>query len=246
MATGKPEQQLKDEALLRAARRGALSRARRLLAGGANVEARDGEGLSPVFHAASRGFAAVTRLLLEHGGAPDVGREIGLGPGLVQAAYKGRADVLQVLLEFNADINAIDYARRTALHAAIWARQEEAALMLLDAGADPNSRDRMEKTPLMQAIDMKWQGLALRLAERGADATVTDKYDRTLRTLAQEEGWQDVVSAIDRAAAEAEENLRRALFSPVTPATPDPDGLAVLQKDLKVAKPLALKTRDMG
>jgi ankyrin repeat protein len=246
MATGKPEQQLKDEALLRAARKGKVSRAGRLLAAGAKADCRDGEGLSPLFYAAVHGFPKVVQLLLDRGADPDVGREIGLGPGLVQAGYRGRLDMLGLLLNGGADINAIDYARRTALHAAVWKGAVEAALLLIEAGADPNTRDRMGLTPLMEAVNADNHELALRLAGCGADASVTDKYGEDLRTLVGRRGWNDVIEAIDKAKADAEENLRRALFTPPPLLAPDLQEASVLQSDLKIIRPLSLKARGMG
>ena len=244
--SGRSEQQIMNDQLRSAAIKGKVRRVRKLLKDGAEVDYKDVNKLTPLYFAASHGFADVARALLEHGADPNVAREDSLGPPLVQAAYHSHMDVLKLLVEHKADINAINYSQRTGLHEAVWRNQPDPAFLLLKAGADPNTRDRLGGTPLSDAIGFDYRKIALKLIQHGADVTVTDKYGDDMRKKALNKGWTEVVEAIDRRQREDEENRRRAAED----AERQKNRLAaeiaqapVLQNEVVVKKPPAFKAR---
>ncbi|TAL27901.1 MAG: ankyrin repeat domain-containing protein [Alphaproteobacteria bacterium] len=244
--SGKPEQQLKNEALRKAALKGNFTRAQKLLAEGADVDYRDVNSLTPLYFAASHGFNDITKLLLEHGATPDVGKDKDLeGSALTQAAYWGYFDVVKTLVEYKADLNLKGYELRSALHEAIWKGREEIAAFLVEAGTKTDTQSRMGTTPLQDAVLNDLRRTAVALCRHGADASVTDRSGDTVRDIMTRKGWDDAVAAIDAFAQEQAEKQRRALEE----ERQRKEGLAaaiesapVLQSDLVVKKPIVLKS----
>eukprot|EP00747_Dinoflagellata_sp_TGD_P207207 gnl/TRDRNA2_/TRDRNA2_80797_c0_seq2.p1 gnl/TRDRNA2_/TRDRNA2_80797_c0~~gnl/TRDRNA2_/TRDRNA2_80797_c0_seq2.p1 ORF type:complete len:228 (+),score=33.98 gnl/TRDRNA2_/TRDRNA2_80797_c0_seq2:46-684(+) len=63
------------------------------------------------------------------------------------AADRGHANVVTLLLEANAEVDAVDKAGRTALHHAAGCGSVECVLVLLAAGARCSAKDSFGKTP---------------------------------------------------------------------------------------------------
>jgi ankyrin repeat protein len=76
--------------------------------------------------------------------------EFGYGePPLIAAAWNGRDDVIQLLLDHGANIDRRDSCGNTALNAALNHRHDSTAQLLLSRGANPNIAG--EGTPLSNA-----------------------------------------------------------------------------------------------
>jgi hypothetical protein len=92
----------------------------RLLAGGAQVNARDGDGDSPLHEAAVAGCKAVAEVLLTHGGDVNAKDNAGLTPlhmvVLANDQQLGQLDVAEMLLTHGANVNAKDNHGHTPLH----------------------------------------------------------------------------------------------------------------------------------
>jgi hypothetical protein len=106
-----------DRELLDAASDGDAARVKELLRKGANVNARDESGHTPLHHAAYRGHAEVAELLLERGADVNARDKDGHTP-LHWAAAEGYADVARLLLERGADPSIRDRDGRTPLDVA--------------------------------------------------------------------------------------------------------------------------------
>lgn len=65
---------------------------------------------------------------------------------LVRAAFKGRTDMVQILLEFNAALNYVNNGTCTALILASYFGYHDCVKLLLDAGADTTILDADGKT----------------------------------------------------------------------------------------------------
>jgi Ankyrin repeats (3 copies) len=123
-----------DKLLLGAAQRGNLGRIERLLADGANVNARGKYGHTPLVNASYSGHADAVRLLLDAGATPSLRTDDG-GTPLYWAASEGHADVVKLLLDRGAEVDAIRASDWTPLTAAIYNGHESVAERLLVAGA---------------------------------------------------------------------------------------------------------------
>ena len=87
------------------------------------------------------------------------------------AVWKGHEQVVAVLLEAGADVNAHnenDHWGTTPLHAAAHANQPAIAQLLIERGADVNARDREGRTPMFHTTFHKAKAVAKVLEKYGA------------------------------------------------------------------------------
>ncbi|MBX9393031.1 ankyrin repeat domain-containing protein [Streptomyces sp. TRM72054] len=119
------------------------ARVKALLRAGANPEARDMDGTTPLYLAAVQGAAEVARLLMAAGASPDAeSRGVGSeGTPLCAAACWGHTETVRELLAHGADPNLReDYG--TGWSPLEWANNgphPETAQLLVAAGANPVS-----------------------------------------------------------------------------------------------------------
>jgi ankyrin repeat protein len=115
--------------------KGNLAFATLLLQHGADVNARDGDGATPLHNAAVSGRRELAALLLDKGADREArDSESGATP-LYQAAAWGRTTLVELLLARGADVNARNKAGVTPLVAAEKNGFPEAAAILKQHGA---------------------------------------------------------------------------------------------------------------
>ena len=138
------EGRLADDVLLRAIRR-APPRALvplvgALLAAGANVDARDADGHTPLEEAIARERPVIAKYLVDAGADVDAPTAGGSRP-IVEASKKGYGHLVAQLLDGGADIESRDVHGRTALLAAVAGGHGRLVDTLVRAGADVRRRD---------------------------------------------------------------------------------------------------------
>ena len=87
------------------AEKGHLDVARDLIEAGADVNAKDNEGLTPLYMCALGGHVEVARALIEAGADVNAKKDNGVTP-LHMCAYTGHLEVSRALIEKGADVNA--------------------------------------------------------------------------------------------------------------------------------------------
>ena len=116
-----------------------------LIRSGADPNAKEAEGHTPLYRAST---GDVARVLLTAGAAVDVVSGPTRGTALHQAARRGHVSVAQALLDHGATIDARDARDQTPLRRAVNCRQVQIVRLLLRHGADPHLADRRGVTPL--------------------------------------------------------------------------------------------------
>lgn len=138
----------------------AIEGMRTLIEKGANLDAQDARGFTPLHIAISfRKLQGLTRLrnentvrlLVQNGASPDIPDIQGETP-MHKAARLGAISFVQLLLDYGADPLAEDRNGETALHRAAEGDHEDIVELLLSLGADVNKPSSTGWTPLLYAI----------------------------------------------------------------------------------------------
>jgi ankyrin repeat protein len=130
---------------------GDLRAVRRLIRGGAKVNALNELGQTAVHRAAFRGDVKMLTILRDSGANLLARDELG-ETALCHAAFKGFSPVVKAILAAGANPNdRAGSARATPLHSAAFGNQAAVIDQLLTASARPNIRDAYGYTPLMNA-----------------------------------------------------------------------------------------------
>jgi ankyrin repeat protein len=122
-----------------------------LLAHGADVNAKDNDGGTPL---SSAGSKDVTELLLAHGADVNAKDNDGWTPLHRASSASSRREVVESLMAHGADVNAANNKGQTALHMAAIGCNKETVELLLAHGADANARAKSGATPLQFARGM--------------------------------------------------------------------------------------------
>jgi truncated hemoglobin YjbI len=128
-----------------AAMAGEAELAAALIRFGADPDAKEAEGHTPLYRASTR---EVARVLLAAGATVDVASGPTGGTALHQASRRGCASVAQALLDHGAAIDARDAKGQTPLRRAVNCRQLQIVRLLVRHGADLHAADRHGVTPL--------------------------------------------------------------------------------------------------
>jgi ankyrin repeat protein len=99
------------------------------------------------------GSLVEVRAALERGEGVDTRGDAFLSTGLMEAAEEGHHEVVSLLLERGAAVNAVDAFHRTALHyTRFFGRALVVRILLAQPGVDCNPRDGEGRTPVMWAV----------------------------------------------------------------------------------------------
>jgi hypothetical protein len=123
-----------------------------LIDNGADVNARDEDGDTPLDWADRRNQTATTALLRKHGGKTGEELRTGITP-LQQAARDGHKEIAELLIAEGADVNAKNDYGWTPLHWAASRGHKEIVELLIAKGANVNAKNKYGTTPLDMAND---------------------------------------------------------------------------------------------
>jgi uncharacterized protein len=140
---------------------------------GAEMDALNHDGVSPLGTACMAGNWRLARFLLERGAKAE---PVGGQPVLLAAAGTEEDDAagVQLLLRHKARVDARDARGRSALHEAALAGHAGICEALLAAGADANARDGEGRTPLLEAARVDALPVLETLVTAKADVQASD------------------------------------------------------------------------
>jgi ankyrin repeat protein len=214
-----------DEYLLNASEQGDVALVNKWLAKGARAIARDERrktrNYTPLMLAASGGHAEAISLLLDAGADIDasdivdpddkqipilisddyesltaMGLLLGVTP-LMLAASKGHINVVQILIDRQANLQLRDCFERDALCLACIKGHLEVVRVLIQAGVSVNQRDIEGDTPLLMALSNQHKKLAQSLIESGADVNTQNNDGRTpLMTAAEYKSYFSILQML--------------------------------------------------
>ena len=149
----------------------------------AEMDALNGEGVTPLGVACMAGNWRLAKFMLERGAKPE---PAGGQPVLLAAAATEEDDPVgvQLLLKHKARIDSRDLRARSALHEAALAGHVEIIAVLVAAGADLQARDAHERSPWLEAARGGHLAALEALAEAGARVGDVDGDGRNALMLA--------------------------------------------------------------
>lgn len=108
----------------------------RLIEHGADINVRNSEGRTPLFHIARNGRPdGMARLLLERGADPEIADFFGMTPLLIASA-RGNANMVGILMEHGVSLEHRDSLGRNALDLALETDHEEIGEILASVGLE--------------------------------------------------------------------------------------------------------------
>jgi ankyrin repeat protein len=181
-------------------------------------------------HCVYLGCINILSILIKFQGLSNVDR---LGKPLLHIAIEyGQNDVVQLLLDHNADLFRLYFNGRTAIHEAVMWRHLDILKTLLDANlkrddrgsallqCDIDKRDSRGNTPLQIAAEFGYFDIVKLLIERGAQVNTSDNLGKT---------------PLHKAACTRNRNIVEYLINNgADPNIQDNEGLTVLQKAVRM------------
>ena len=154
--------------------------ARVLLANGADVNAK-GNGNTLLLTALWHGYDEMATLFAGAGAWSDVQHSVTGETPLEMAAYMGFADVVKVLLNQGADVNATTTTgrKRSAMHRGVWSGSSDVVALLIGHGADLEVRGIHGETPLHAAAGERDPNIARLVIEQGVSLNEKDERGQT-------------------------------------------------------------------
>jgi ankyrin repeat protein len=154
---------------------------------GANIEARNKQGLAPLLNAKAKGRDNIVQLLLRKGANPE-------SEGNTELHLATSHDIAVALIDGGADIDARNKQGRTPLLTAVMEGKERIVWLLLRKGAKTESMDYEGHRALQYSLEFNSsEPIVWSLVDGGANIEARDKQGRTMLHIATAQGQKKIV-----------------------------------------------------
>lgn len=186
--------------LLSTAAAGRLAEVTRLIEAGADLEARDSQGRTPLLLAVANDHAAVARALLAAGASPDARADNRDTPWLLAGAA-GRTEIVAAILPLRPDLTLRNRYGGTALIPACERAHVETVKLLLTSGIDVNHVNDLGWTCLLEIVMLgdggpRHREVARLVLAAGADPNLADREGRSPLGHARQRGQSEIAAMI--------------------------------------------------
>lgn len=210
---------------------GDLPMARLLIRLGADVNARDISGDTPLSLAAWRGFRALVALLLDNGATVDLPLNIQVQL-LDSAVDRGLDRLYRKLMDAGLEVPVDGKKGRNLLHVAAGGGSAEIVRDLVDRGAEIDGTDLYGWTPLHHAAVRGRMAVVQALLANRADQNLRTNSGFSARNLAEEEGYTGIVEMLTASGAESLDRQFPRLRGPYMGQEPPGSGGAPFAPDI--------------
>ena len=155
----------------------------------------NGNAEKTFLQAAGRGLTEEVASLIKLGVNINA-REASGRTALMLAVEENQLNVVKVLLNGKADIQAINKYGDNALFIAVNRGNSSALHLLLEAGAKLNSRDANGNTALLLATQKRNPKIVLALLGKGADVEIRNHNHMTAAKIAKDRGYKPILHAL--------------------------------------------------
>jgi ankyrin repeat protein len=168
-----------------------------LLDSGADIDAREEDGETPLHYATWRSRLETGRLLIERGADIEIRNNWGRTPLLIVARETGNVDMAGMLIEAGAEVNLRDEGGESPLDLAAWRGFRDLVNLLLDEGAELPPAGSVEAQYLaMFAAEKGLDRLFNLCVDAGVDLALRNENDGSLLHSASQGGSTAVVSRL--------------------------------------------------
>jgi ankyrin repeat protein len=171
--------------LMEAARRAHNDIAIELINAGADINAQDSYGATPLIFAGISGASEVMVTLIKKGANVNAKDYMGRTAliEVLTSENEHKPGIIQTLIDAGADVNARANFGSTAF---MMAANSQSAKTMMDAGADVNAKNDEGKTALMMAVAYGYIQAVETLIDAGADVNAKDNYGVTVLMRAKD------------------------------------------------------------
>ncbi|MBO4440447.1 MAG: ankyrin repeat domain-containing protein [Spirochaetaceae bacterium] len=205
---------------------------------GADINATDANGQTPLMYTTFNNSVYSVKLLL---GCKEIKleeKDITGSTALLKAAAHRSYEVLDYLIESGADIDAVNYYGESALTHTISQKNWNVSRKLIQYGANVNFSDKMGRTPLIVAAQYDNNIIAEALLKSGADPFVKDINQNTAFLVAAENNSARITKLLIDTQKISDEEYTRAVIKAAMKG--NVDVLVVLLENSKNQKEMTI------
>jgi len=172
--------------------------ARLLIDRGADINAKDKEGRTPLMAAISRGNIQIVRMLLDEGADVNIHDESGITALIIAVDTNNVATriIIRMLLQRRVDVNAHHKSGDTPLMHASSNGYTDIARLLIEGGANVNIQTNGGFTALMYASVEGHTEIVKMLLDKGVDVNTEDDDGNTALMYASQNGHTEIVKLL--------------------------------------------------